>query len=545
MKQRVFAGVALLVGLIAAMTLSVSALSAPVPGALPTGSPPASTERIAMPGDRNAPPIGGPSTLLVFHRSGNPWGVSVDERAVYTLNLLGHFGPVTVKAAEDVKAADVAQADAIVYVRIDAAQKVPEALSDAVAAGTKPFLWAGPGFDQVFEDHKDLRSKLGFEVGTEWIVDADQISYSGGSLPRDTNSHGFERVQITGPAATSLAEAFHGVRSRGPFALRSDNLIHVVEVPVGYVTEDSHWLAFADLLFELLDPERPSRSRAMIRLEDVGPYADPDILIELADGLYERGIPFSIAVYSVWVDRNEKYDLGTEIRLADRPEVVEALKYMQERGGTILFHGLTHQHGKRKNPYSGTSGEDFEFFTADIDDADNVIATGPLEADSPEWVLNRVRQGLAELEEVGLGRPTVFEFPHYQGSRTSYQTIAPHFDARYERGAYFHGELTGNVDENNPWDQIFPYPVRDVYGEYVLPENMGNIIPVGFNNNDDRSVDDILASAALTQSVIRDSFASMFYHPYLGSETLFELVDGIEELGFEFVSPQQVLEDWK
>ena len=31
--------------------------------------------------------------------------------------------------------------------------------------------------------------------------------------------------------------------------------------------------------------------------------------------------------------------------------------------------------------------------------------------------------------------------------------------------------------------QFFPYLVRDVYGSLVIPENLGNPVPVGYNNH--------------------------------------------------------------
>jgi len=39
------------------------------------------------------------------------------------------------------------------------------------------------------------------------------------------------------------------------------------------------------------------RHRALIRLEDVGPAADPVQLRQIADLLAARSIPFSVAVY--------------------------------------------------------------------------------------------------------------------------------------------------------------------------------------------------------------------------------------------------------
>lgn len=49
------------------------------------------------------------------------------------------------------------------------------------------------------------------------------------------------------------------------------------------------------------------------------------------------------------------------VSLLDRPEVADALKYMQTRGGTLIQHGTPHQYADVDNPYSGRTGEDYEF----------------------------------------------------------------------------------------------------------------------------------------------------------------------------------------
>jgi hypothetical protein len=104
---------------------------------------------------------------------------------------------------------------------------------------------------------------------------------------------------------------------------------------------------------------------------------------------------------------------------------------------------------------------------------------------------------------------------------------------------YFRGQLTGGrIDWRQSTDQFFPYPVRDVYGTVVLPEDLGNYIPVGYNHNPPRSADDIVATARRAL-VVRDGFASFFYHPYLGAAQLRRIVTGIRALGYSFVSPRE------
>jgi hypothetical protein len=76
--------------------------------------------------------------------------------------------------------------------------------------------------------------------------------------------------------------------------------------------------------------------------------------------------------------------------------------------------------------------------------------------------------------------------------------------------------------------------VQDIFGWKVLPENIGNYIPVGYNNHASRGIKDMVRIAEVNQ-VVRDGFASMFYHPFLGVELLREIVPKIQGAGYEFV----------
>ena len=66
--------------------------------------------------------------------------------------------------------------------------------------------------------------------------------------------------------------------------------------------------------------------------------------------------------------------------------------------------------------------------------------------------------------------------------------------------------------------------------------------PVG--DADQRMPADIV-DAAEHLSVVRDSVASFYFHPFIGTELLAETLDGIEALGFEFVSVETVMEEWQ
>jgi Uncharacterized protein conserved in bacteria (DUF2334) len=96
----------------------------------------------------------------------------------------------------------------------------------------------------------------------------------------------------------------------------------------------------------------------------------------------------------------------------------------------------------------------------------------------------------------------------------------------------------------NAIDQFFPYTIGyDYYGVHVWPENLG-YVPLPRFGGSAQHVDTML-EAARANRVIRDAWASFFWHPILirtelGIESLEKLVDGVRALGYEFVSLQEL-----
>lgn len=548
LTQAVMSGLLLILGLGGGVLLTKSALGAPVPGADPTGTPLADASSVVLPTGFDAKPIDGPTTLVVYEADfSGPGAVPHSEMlAIAMANLAGHFGPVTTMAVEDYNSDDGLDYDGVVYASAHGVAPINAQFLGDVIALKFPVMWIGEGFSQLVDADPEFFETIGWSAADDALLDPVSVTYKGTEFDRnDRAAPTFEVDVLDATKSTVLATTTLPDGSEDVYAIRHENLTYIAEVPFDYLVEGNHSLVVADLLFDLVEPDRDERHRGMVRLEDVGPYADPGSLIAIADALHARDIPFSVAVYSIWRDPQGQYGWGTDIRLSDRPDVVEALKYMESKGGTLLMHGVTHQYGETPNPYEGTSGEDFEFYKAYLDDHNNVVTQGPLDVDSVEWMTERIRQGFAEIADAGLSTPTIFEFPHYAGSPTSYEVVAPMFEARYEQTAYFAGMLTGGeLDTDSMRTQYMPYPVFDLYGEYLIPENLGNVIPLGFNNNRSRSPQDIVHSAEKSL-VVRDNIASFFFHPFLDIELLLEIVDGMTELGYEFVSPQEVLDDWK
>lgn len=540
--QALVAAGLLFIGIVGGGFLVRSALATPLPGSEPEGTELVDFTTVTMPTAMPAVAIDGPSTLVLYEAPNEASEIA----AISMINLAGHFGPATARSVFNYNRGDAEAFDAVVFVSLFDEQAIPRSFLNDVASDQYNIMWLGLGVGRLALVDPDFFTDRGWVPSESERQDPTFVTYKTTSFERSDEASPTMLVTLTNPDAVEvLATASEPGGAEFPYALRSGNLMYVAGVPFDYLVEANHSLVVADLMFELLEPERPERHQALVRLEDVGPYGDPESLRRIADELFARNIPFSVAVYTVWRDPRGLYGWGTDIRLADRPDVVETLEYLESKGGTLLMHGVTHQYGELPNPYEGVSGEDFEFFKAHLDSDNNVILDGPVEDDSAEWVRDRIHQGFAEMADAGLDAPSFFEFPHYAGSAIDYQTLTPYFDARYDQGTYYPGLLSGEpINDAFPHTQFVPYPVLDAYGEYVVPENLGNIIPVGFNNHAERFPEDLIA-AAERNLVVRDGVASFFFHPFLDIDYLLETVDGMTALGYEFVSPEDILEGWR
>ena len=506
---------------------------------------------LGLVGPALSPPTAGPNTLAAAHPGGRT--VASGPRTVDG-TVPAPPAPPRVKPAARVPALG-GNGSGTVPVRAAATSVSGKAVGSGTAKtlvlydSTGPYAWLGEVYGIQIANLSShfgawtAHPVTGYTAGEQFdFSSVAQVNYKGAALTRDaTNGAGIMDDVVSDPTkATVLATAQRADSTTFPWAVRSGTFTYVGEIPFAYVTHDDRYLAFADLLFDALAPGTAVRHRALVRIEDVGPDADPTGLKAVTDYLYSKHVPFTVAVYPRYRDPKGYYSGGVpqDYTLAGRPAVVSALKYMQSHGGTLLMHGYTHQYSNVPNPYDAVSADDFEFYRAHIDAANNVVYDTPVAEDSTTWATGRLDSATLALMAAGFAKPTMFEFPHYAGSVVDYRAVASRFTTRYDRGLYFPGQFSGAApDYTRIVGQFFPYTVRDVYGTAVVPENLGNVEPEWFNNHPPRLPADILASAQ-RNLVLRDGTASFFYHPYLGTSYLKTIVTGIQGMGYTFVTAQ-------
>ncbi len=513
---------------------------------------------------------GGARTLVLYDGT----GTAPEDAELYSIaagNLATHFGEAEVAVVGDYTADTMEDFDAVVYLGTDYSASPPEAFLTDVREGTVPVLWVEQNIDDLVgyepDSTEDFVSRYGWDPTAPLEVTTEQVeavSYEDRSVHRNKlNSDTVYSPRVVDPgkaqvlATVVCGDPQHPVpcdvsgepsTTAPAWAVRSGHLTYLAEVPLNYIDQNDLYLIFSDLYYDLLAPGTEPVRQAALRLEDVGPEADPNDLRKVADYLHDAGVPFQVAVMPVHVARTPDKDGWYGLSLLDTPQVVDALKYMQARGGTLIQHGTSHQYGTLDNPYSGRTGEDYEFYqygcteTArpphefrECEAESYITKIGPVAEDSVEQHVARIEHGRQVMIDAGLGAPTIFETPHYAASVNAYAAIAEVYDARYEQSDYYAGMISGEeITPASYYSQHFPYTVHDIYGTTVYPENLGNITETEQNNHAIRDPEFIIQRAE-AHLVVRESTASFFFHPYLSLDSLEQTVTGIKDLGYTFV----------
>ena len=468
--------------------------------------------------------------VLVLYDGSGPYGWIGEMNARFLLNLLGHFPQsYQMMPVESYASGDALRFRATFYFGNVYNNPLPASFLQDIMATTKPVCWfkynlwnlSANSFTTEFGFRFDYMDSSGFP----------QIEYRGETFDKNQLDAELGRTTITDSNRARVVAVARQLPSSNsiPYIINGSNFWYVADIPFGYISEEDRYLIFADVLHDIIERDHPESHKAIIRLEDVAPTYDTQTLRRVADYLNSEQVPFSVAVIARYLDPHGYYEDGAavDVRMSQSRDFVNALRFMVGRGSQLVMHGYTHQYRDVLNPYTAVSGDDYEFFRVTIDAQTNIVDYMPVPEDSVAWVQGRLNAALQEFQLAGL-IPVAFEAPHYAASALDYTVFATNFLITFHRVLYFDG--AGHIA-----GQFFPYTIeRDVYGQKLLPENLGNVDPVGWYNYAPRFPADLLR-AARKNRVLRDAWASAFFHPYLDLSYLQELISGIRALGYTFV----------
>jgi hypothetical protein len=417
---------------------------------------------------------------------------------IYIANLLGHFAyHPTLQPSEEYRRGGMDKYDAVFVVGASPKTVWPAALLRDARARNRMLAWIGYGMDSFLGGNED--KKLGLRLESVQLNSRfRQVLYRGTVLGKGSGT--IVLLSITNPSRVKVdAEAVDPDGNRTPYMLHVGQLWLVADVPFAYIDERDRYLAFCDLMHDMLGVDHAISRRAMIRLEDVTADDDPDEVRRAVDVFVHEGVPFQIALVPLFVDPGAR----REVHLSEQPEMIKVLHYAVAHGATIVLHGYTHQ-------YRGVSADDFEFWDG--------FRNAPRADDSAELVQDKLDAALDECFRSDL-YPVAWETPHYEASPVDYTEFGKVFSTFNEQIAI----------DGLGTQQGFPYPTVDIRGLRVVPENIG-YLPEGNPQPSE------LIQNARMMMVVRDGIASAFVHDFLDPRLIQQTIRGIKQLGYRFIS---------
>jgi uncharacterized protein YdaL len=517
-----------------------------------------------------------PKTLIIYDAPPNTEFSKLSlAYGIMLKNLMAHFdATVQLQDVESYTTGQVEAYDAVFYLGGYYNNTLPPAFVADIYNTQKTVVWFKYNLWQLAWDPAyNFATKFGFNFASLRGMNAiptaanpapgffDTITYktkpfvkyysfdsAAGAINADPE---FGVTTITDPTkATALVSASNPKTAEtAPYVTRSGNFWYVADLPFSYIGPRDRYLVLTDLLHDILGINHPESHKAMVRLEDVGALVTVASMKSLTDYLYQKKIPFSIAVIPHYVDALGVYNGGIPmtVPLSQATNLKRAINYALPRGGEVVMHGYTHQYSNMRNRHTGVSGDDYEFW--------NIVANTPVVEDSTAWALGRLNAGIQELKSNGYN-PVAWETPHYHASALSSKAVPLVFNTTYQRVVYFTADqpnFNAGVGKDFAVGQIFPYVIkRDHYGQRVLPENLGNIeydiSNIDPTSNFNYTWQDILINAQYAKTV-RDGYASFFFHPFwlepvVGKPGLADfksLITGITALGYTWTVPSKIL----
>ena len=127
--------------------------------------------------------------------------------------------------------------------------------------------------------------------------------------------------------------------------------------------------------------------------------------------------------------------------------------------------------------------------------------------------------GFAILARAGLSKPKIWVTPNYLASRTTYRVLSTNFAALNERAP----------------GALYPYIInKDIHGNRIIPENLGFIQPGVVSPQ-------MIADRADKNLVVRDGFASFFFHPQYDPELLRSAIRKVKSKGYRFADIESLI----
>lgn len=461
--------------------------------------------------------VGGPKVLVIFSSKNNEY----DEHQRMLDMLLGHFTEnIKFVSSLDIQKSDLEQVDYLFYYG-QQREFLSKSLVKIVTEFEEVFVAIGHNVEQ-FEDRFSFLEWAPYDVVIDqaYLVNnpAKQLSF----IPQYVLN-----VNLVKEEQTEVV--LNGKRANEEVPIFINNQIDYYFA--SNLLKPPFSILFAEALNDIFAEEYVTHSDTTlgyIRLEDIHPLVDPDHMMDIANVLVEKNIPYMMAVIPVYTNPETK----KQYHLSDSPNLLKALKFMQDNGGSIVLHGYTHQFRLSE------TGEGFEFWDVENnmpiyhgpEDEINVATEEDFKSNDEyekyvsaqkayerNYIEKRLAKGIHELANYGL-YPLAFEAPHYTMSQHGYEIASEYFTS-------YVGQLQLSDQD---WEIMTtsPYMTKPTFlhGMQLLPETIGYVDP------DDPEAIEKMINKAKDYQFVNGGMIAGFYHPYLGVDLFIELLDELEKI---------------
>lgn len=535
-----------------------------------------SSHQIPVSPARSLPAIDRETRVLILHDSAGPWGYIGKEHAMLLENLLGHFDvSIRTQPVSLYTAGQINNFDATFYLgtTYDEPSFYPEDsversryahfLQDVINTSAT-VVWMNHNLWQlawnwpIDSGLDSFESRFGFKYNGLVDLKYNRVMYQGTELgkavvhfanPGAVLDGCFEeasgqyacapelnKTKVTDNSRAKVrASAYSTIEAEAgytPYIVQSGNFWFVGDLPFLHHSIRDRYLAFADLLFDMLaiEPER-TEPTALIRLDNIHPASDPDKLSKTLNYLQAENIAYAVAVTPSFVNNryaDQNQDMGSG--------EISTLLEQHNRTGlmSVVAHGLSHQWEGGDNPKSGMTGDDYEFYrvTANHDLSHNWLSALVDDQTSAERTSERLNISKATLESFGL-TPFAWKAPYDMAGEADFLIAQELFPVYYGRVHYY----SPQGPEGRFVGQMFPWLIqRDRYDYRVIAENLGSIrsdVDVGYAAT---GADNILQNARYL-AVVRDHLASFSFDINEPLSELKRVVEGLREEDYQFRAP--------
>ncbi len=418
------------------------------------------------------------------------------------LQQLGHFNTKVDRIKEnEYKKGMIEVYDYIFYLSLREKKEVNPLLISDLSNTSKKVIWFGEKAHELIKKSGTIPLKY---QGSSYHY--KQVKYR----DKDLSISGFASKNILLEPLDSSIKGYGSVSDgldEYPLIINWENYWFMT----GLDTYGLKYLVFSDVLHEILAEKHQDERKVYLRIEDIHSRRSPESLRKIADYLVSQEVPFMAVVIPIYIDPelNQEYPLGSE------KKIVDSLKYMVEKGGSIVQHGYTHQY------YQSTSGEGFEFW--------DIKKDKPLKVDYQKYVFDRVVKGVAVLAENDL-YPLAFVSPHYAMAQQGYLELKKYYST-----------IVGMIQTSDRRFDSFSFPYAVINTKYfnrIISEFLGYVAI----NEEEISIDKILKRAE-ELSLVRDVQTGVFFHPFIDIKYLYKIVNGLRERGYTF-SDLRDIDNW-